>query len=76
MRWFYTFVVIVFVAVIVIFALQNFGPVTVQFLSLSIELPIALFAIAIYIIGMATGSSLLGLVRSSYRKSRPQPHSH
>lgn len=76
MRWFYTLVVIVFLVAIFIFAMQNFGPVTVQFLSLSIELPIAVFTIAIYLIGMVTGSSLIGIVRSSYRKARPQPHSH
>ena len=46
MRWFYTLVVIVILAVIVIFALQNLGPVSVQFLSVSLELPIAVFTIA------------------------------
>ena len=74
MRWFYTLVVIVILAVIVIFALQNLGPVSVQFLSVSLELPIAVFTIAIYLIGMVTGSSLIGMVRTSYRKSRPQQH--
>lgn len=74
MRWFYTLVVIVILAVIVIFALQNLGPVSVQFLSVSLELPIAVFTIAIYLIGMVTGSSLIGMVRTSYRKSRPPQH--
>ncbi len=71
MRWFYTAVVIVFAVAIVIFALQNFDGVTLQFLGLSIQAPKAVFVIVIYILGMATGSSLLGLLRSSYRKSRP-----
>ncbi|GAB5374276.1 MAG: hypothetical protein AcusKO_07380 [Acuticoccus sp.] len=74
MRWFYTLVVIVILAVIVIFAFQNLGPVSVQFLSVSLELPIAVFTIAIYLIGMVTGSSLIGMVRTSYRKSRPSQH--
>ena len=71
MRWFYTAVVVVFAAIIVIFAFQNFDPVTVRFLSFAIQAPMAVFAIVVYILGMATGSSLLGMVRSSYRKSRP-----
>jgi len=70
MRWFYMAVVIVFVVAILIFAAQNFDPVSVNFLNLSLQLPTAVFAVAIYLIGMATGSSLLGLLRSSYKKSR------
>lgn len=71
MRWFYTAIVVIFAVIIVIFALQNFEPVTLRFLGLSLQAPMAVFAIVVYLLGMATGSSLLGLVRSSYRKSRP-----
>ena len=70
MRWVYLGVVVVFVAALVIFAVQNTGGVTVAFLSWTISAPIALVALAAYILGAATGGSLYGLLRRSVQGYR------
>lgn len=61
---------IVLVGVIVIFAFQNTQGVTVQFLDFAIAAPLAAVVIAVYILGMLTGSSLIGAIRRSWQKSR------
>lgn len=61
---------LVLVGVIAIFAFQNLTSVTVTFLNFTIAAPMALVAIAVYVLGMLTGSSLIGMIRSAWKKSR------
>ena len=63
MRWINIVVSIVFVAAVLIFAVQNFQTVTVSFLSLRISAPLALLIIVIYLLGMVTGGSVWALIR-------------
>ena len=70
MRWFHYAVIVLFAAVMLIFAVQNFQSVTMTFLSFSVRMPLALLAIIIYLLGMATGGSLWTLLRRSLERSR------
>ena len=70
MRWIYLIIIIVFALATFIFAVQNLDTVTVSFLSMRLAAPIALLVLVIYVLGAVTGSSLLALLRRSYRGSR------
>jgi putative membrane protein len=70
MRWIYLIIIIVFALATLIFAVQNLETVTVSFLSMRVAAPLALLVLIIYILGAVTGSSLLALLRRSYKGSR------
>jgi lipopolysaccharide assembly protein A len=70
MRWIHLIVVVLFAGAIVVFAVQNFQTVTMSFLGFGVRLPLALLALAIYLLGMATGGSLLALLRRSIKRAR------
>jgi lipopolysaccharide assembly protein A len=63
MRWFHLSVIALFGASIVLFAVQNLQVATMSFLVFSATVPMALLAAVFYLLGMATGSSLLSLLR-------------
>ncbi len=63
MRWVYLVIVIVFVAAIVIFAVQNREMVTISFLGFSLRAPLALLTAIVYVLGAITGGSLFALLR-------------
>ena len=58
MRWVYFSIVIVFVAAVLIFVLQNTDTVRMSFLGLALSAPLALIVLVAYVLGAATGSSL------------------
>ncbi len=70
MRWLYLTVIVVFVAVIVIFVVQNLEVATMAFLGFSIRAPLAILAVVVYILGAATGGTLYALLRKSVQSSR------
>jgi putative membrane protein len=70
MRWVHLTVVILFAAVTVIFAVQNLQIVTVSFLRLSVQTPLAVLIVVIYVLGTLTGGSLLALLRRSIEGAR------
>ncbi len=70
MRWIHVTVIALFVAVTVVFVIQNFGLVTVSFLSFSGRAPMALLVGVSYFLGMATGGSLFALLRRSFEGSK------
>jgi putative membrane protein len=70
MRWVYLIVIIVFVAAILLFAIQNLGLVTMSFLGFSVRAPLAVLAVIVYILGAITGGSLFALLRRSVRATR------
>ena len=69
MRWIYLAVIILFAVATLIFALQNLEAATVSFLGFRVRAPLALLTIVIYLLGTATGGSLLALLRRSYAGS-------
>jgi lipopolysaccharide assembly protein A len=70
MRWIYLAVIILFVAAMIVFALQNFEIVTMTFLGFNARVPLALLVAVAYLLGAATGGSLFALLRRSYEGSR------
>jgi lipopolysaccharide assembly protein A len=70
MRWVYIAIVVLFVAAILVFVIQNREPVTMSFLGFSLRAPLAVLAAVIYLLGALTGGSLFALLRTSVRRSR------
>lgn len=70
MRWIYLSVVIVFVAVVALFAAQNAQLTTMSFLGFSIRAPLAVLAAVVYFLGALTGGSLHALLRSTIQATR------
>jgi putative membrane protein len=70
MRWVYLIVIIVFMAAIVLFAIQNRELVTTSFLGFSIRAPLAVLAVIVYVLGAVTGGSLFALLRRSVQATR------
>ena len=66
MRWF------LFAALTALFAMQNFQIVTVSFLRIGAEMPLAFLIAIIYLLGTATGSSLFALLRRAMVGARRQ----
>jgi uncharacterized integral membrane protein len=69
MRWLYAGIVLLLATATLIFALQNLEVVSLDFLSVSMNAPLAFVVAATYVAGMVTGSSFLALVRRSVRGS-------
>lgn len=70
MRRLHLAIVIVLLALLGVFALQNLEWVTMRFLGQSLSMPLAVLAVVLYVLGAITGGGLYGLVRHSYRKAR------
>jgi uncharacterized integral membrane protein len=70
MRWLQLAVIVLLVAVIAIFAVQNFESVSVSFISFKITVPMAILVTVIYLLGMATGSSLWSLILWGWEGSK------
>jgi putative membrane protein len=70
MRWVYLGVIVLFAVAAITFAVQNLEIVTVTFLGFNAGLRLALLVAIVYLLGAATGGSLLALLRRSYEGSR------
>ena len=70
MRWIHIAVIALFVAIIIIFVVQNGTSVTMSFLGFSVRAPLAVLAVIVYLLGAVTGGSLFALLRKSVRASR------
>jgi lipopolysaccharide assembly protein A len=73
MRWVYLIVVVVFVAAMILFGIQNREMVTVSFLGFGLRAPLAVLTAIAYVLGGVTGGSLYALLRKSVRESRLRP---
>jgi lipopolysaccharide assembly protein A len=71
MRWVHLTIVVLFIAVMIVFVIQNREVVTMAFLGFSIRAPFALVAAGFYVLGAITGGSLFALLRRSIEASRP-----
>ena len=68
MRWLYLAIVVVFVAALIIFVVQNTQSVSMAFLSLGLTLPLAVLALIVYVLGALTGGSLYALLQAIGRR--------
>lgn len=73
MRTILGFLLLVFLGAVTVFAVQNRGPVLVQFLSWKTEQPIALVVVAVYLLGMLSGWNVVAFVRRSLRSVATDP---
>lgn len=55
------------------FKFQNLDMVTVVFLNSSLSLPLSLLLFLVYVLGMLTGGSLFGLIKSWVQGARVKP---
>ena len=67
MRWVYLVLLVVIVTMIVVFFAQNRENETLKFFNQSITAPLYLFFVAVYLLGMWTGGTVVGFVRRAYR---------
>ena len=70
MRWVHLTIVVLFIAVMIVFVIQNREVVTMAFLGFSIRAPLALVAAGFYALGAITGGSLFALLRRSIEASQ------
>lgn len=54
---------LIITALVLILFVQNIAMVEVRFLTWSLSLPLALLLVAIYLLGMVSGKSLMSLIR-------------
>jgi uncharacterized integral membrane protein len=70
MRFIQAVLLLAFLGVIAVFALQNTQVVTVQLLNWSVSAPIALTVVAAYVLGMVSGWTVVAFIRRSIRRIR------
>jgi lipopolysaccharide assembly protein A len=72
MRYIQAFGLLAFLVAVGIFAAQNTGVITVNFLNWNLSQPVALVTVAVYVLGMLSGWTVLALMRGSFRQvTRP-----
>lgn len=67
MRYLYVAAIVLATAAVLLFKFQNLTSVTVNFLTMSVTLPITLFVLLVYVLGMFSGGAVWELLRKSYR---------
>ena len=70
MRWLYLAIVVLFVAALIIFVVQNTDSVSMSFLWFGVTLPLAALVVIVYVLGALSGGSLYALLRRSVAGSR------
>ena len=69
MRWVYLVLLVVIVTMIVVFFAQNRENETLKFFNQSITAPLYLFFVAVYLLGMWTGGTVVGFVKRAYKQA-------
>ena len=69
MRYVQVTLLLIFLGAVGIFALQNREPVELQFLNASVRAPLALVVVAVYLLGMVSGWTVVSFVRQSIRRA-------
>lgn len=73
MRYVYLTLVILFIAVLLIFAMSNLASATLSFLGWQVTAPLAGLIVLVYVLGMITGGSVLSFLRHSLHKATAKP---
>ena len=69
MRWVYLVLLVVIVTMIVVFVAQNRENETLMFFNQSITAPLYVFFVAVYLLGMWTGGTVVGFVKRAYHQA-------
>lgn len=73
MRFLQAVIFLALLLAIGVFAVQNTGLITINFLTWNLAQPVALVTIAIYVMGMLSGWSVFSFIRRSLRKVTENP---
>lgn len=65
MRIIHLVLLILFIAAIVVFCVQNLDNVTVKYLTASLTIPMPVLVLLIYLLGMFSGGAVLSFIRRS-----------
>jgi putative membrane protein len=67
MRYAYIALAVLITAVVLLFKFQNLNAVTFTLLSMNLTLPVSIFTVLVYVLGMMTGGALMGFMRTVYK---------
>jgi uncharacterized integral membrane protein len=73
MRFLFGLILLVFLGAVGLFAVQNTQGVTVRFANWGVTAPVAVLALAAYVLGMLSGWTVVGFIRTSIRRVRTEP---
>jgi len=73
MRVFYFLILMILLLVLAVFAVQNSGPVSVQYLDKSVTAPMSLLITVVYLLGMLSGWTVVGLLKRSMQRVTERP---
>ncbi len=73
MRYLQAIVFLTFLCAIGVFAVQNRDVITVNFLKWNLSEPIAFVTVAVYVLGMLSGWTVVAFVRGSFRRIAEHP---
>lgn len=73
MRFLLGLILLTFLGVVGLFAVQNTQPITVKFWDWSATAPVALLAVGVYLLGMVSGWSVVAFLRASIRRVTSVP---
>jgi lipopolysaccharide assembly protein A len=73
MRAFYALILLIFIAAIAVFAVQNNEEVTLRYLDQSAPLRLSLLVGAAYLLGMLSGWTVVGIFRRSLHRVTERP---
>ncbi len=67
MRVLYSILLLILFTIVAVFSVQNRGLVTLGFLNWSLTSPFSLLIVLVYLIGMVSGWTVLGVMRRSFQ---------
>ncbi len=73
MRYLQALLFLALLVAIAVFAVQNTGIVTVNFLKWNLSQPVALLTVAVYLLGMLSGWTVVAFMRGSLRQVTSHP---
>jgi uncharacterized integral membrane protein len=68
MRWFYLFILLVILAAVAVFAVQNDGDVKLRFWDRELTTPLAILVGAVYLLGMLSGWTVVGFLKRTVQR--------
>ena len=75
MRFIQATLLLLFLAAVGIFAIQNNAMTTVQFWTWKVSAPSSIVVVGVYLLGMISGGAVFGFIRLSLRKVSERPAS-
>jgi lipopolysaccharide assembly protein A len=73
MRFVYALLLLIFVGAVAVFAVQNQEPVTLKYLDQGVSCSLAVLVGAVYLLGMVSGWTVVGIVQRSFKRVTEGP---